>query len=93
MKSFEKPINNRPLDQLEKCGFQYGFRSTWSTVDVVAVVSDRICRAFNSSGATWAVVLYIFKTSDRVWQAALLHRLQSDRISGKISWLYFVFSQ
>ena len=28
VKSIEKPINNRPLDHLGICGFQYGFRST-----------------------------------------------------------------
>ena len=35
--------------------FQYGFRSSRSTADVVTVVSDRISRAFNRSGATRAV--------------------------------------
>ena len=35
--------------------FQYGFRSSRSTADVVTVVSDRISRAFNRSGATQAV--------------------------------------
>ena len=35
--------------------FQYGFRSSRSTADLVAVVSDRISRAFNRSGATQAV--------------------------------------
>ena len=41
---------------LEKCGlfsdFQYGFRSSRSTADLLTVVSDRIARAFNRSGAT-----------------------------------------
>ena len=35
--------------------FQYGFRSSRSTADVVTVVSDRISRAFNRSGAARAV--------------------------------------
>ena len=55
-KVFEKLINNRIVDHLEKCGlfsdFQYGFRSCRSTVDLLTVVSDRIARAFNRSGAT-----------------------------------------
>ena len=55
-KVFEKLVNNRIVDHLEKCGlfsdFQYGFTSSQSTADLLAVVSDRIARAFNRSGAT-----------------------------------------
>ena len=36
---------------------QYGFRSSRSTADLLTVVSDRIARAFNSSGTTRAVAL------------------------------------
>ena len=55
-KVFEKPVNNRLVDHLEKCGlfsdFRYGFRSSRSTLDLLTVVSDRTARGFNSSGAT-----------------------------------------
>ena len=55
-KVFEKLVNNRLVDHLEKCdlfsNFQYGFRSSRSTADLLRVVSDRIARAFNRSGAT-----------------------------------------
>ena len=55
-KVFEKLVSNRIVDHLEKCGlfpdFQYGFRSSQSTADLLTVVSDRIARAFNRSGAT-----------------------------------------
>ena len=55
-KVFEKPLDNRIVNQLDKCGlfsdFQYGFRSTWSTADLLTVVSDRIARAFTRSRAT-----------------------------------------
>ena len=55
-KVFEKLVNNRIVDHLEKCGlfsdFQYGFRSSQSTTDLLTVVSDRIARAFNRSVAT-----------------------------------------
>ena len=48
---FEKLVNNRIVDHLEKCSlfsdFQYGFRSSQSTSDLLTVV-----RAFNRSGAT-----------------------------------------
>ena len=55
-KVFEKLVNNRIVDHLEKCGlfsdFQYGFRSFQSTADLLTVVSDIMARAFNRSGAT-----------------------------------------
>ena len=55
-KVIEKLVNNRIVDHQEKCGlfsdFQYGFRSSRSTADLLTVVSDRIARAFNRSGAT-----------------------------------------
>ena len=55
-KVFEKLVNNRIVDHLEKCGlfsdFQYDFRSSWSTAGLFTVVSDRIARALNKSRAT-----------------------------------------
>ena len=39
--------------------FQYGFRYFRSTADLMAVVSERIARAFNRSGATRAGALGI----------------------------------
>ena len=87
-KVFEKLVNNRIVDHLEKCGlfsdFQYGFRSSRSTADLLTVVSDRIARAFNRSGATRAVALDISKAFARVWHAGLLHKLTSYVISGQI---------
>ena len=51
-KVFEKLVNNRIVDHLEKCGlfsdFQYDFRSSRSTADLL----HRIARVFNRSGAT-----------------------------------------
>ena len=87
-KVFEKLVNNKIVDHLENCGlfpdFQYGFRSSRSTADLLTVVSDRIARAFNRSGATRAVALDISKAFDRVWHAGLLHKLKSYGISGQI---------
>ena len=86
-KVFEKIVNNRIVGHLEKYGlfsdFQYGFRSSRSTVDLLTVVSDRIARAFNRSGASRVVAL-ISKAFDRVWHAGLLHKLKSYGISGQI---------
>ena len=87
-KVFEKLVNNRIVDHLERCGlfsdFQYGFRFGQSTADLLTVVSDRIARAFIISGATQAVALDISKAFDRVWHADLLHKLKSYGISGQI---------
>ena len=95
-KVFEKLVNNRIAGHREKCGlfsdFQYGFRSSRSTADLVTVVSDRIARAFNRSGATRVVALDISKTFDRVWHAGLLHKLKSYGISGQIFAVFLLFS-
>ena len=77
-KGFEKLANNRIVDQLEKCGLfsdlQYRFRSFQSIADLLTLVSDRIARAFNRSGATQAVAHDISKGFDRVWHAVLLKK-------------------
>ena len=95
-KVFEKLVNNGIVDHLEKCGlfsdFQYSFRSSRSTADLLTVVSDRITtRAFNRSRATQAVVLNIFKAFDRVWRTGLLHKLKSYGISSQIFGIIFSF--
>ena len=48
------------------------------------MVSDKIARAFNKSGATGTVALDISKAFDRFWHAGLLHKLKSYGISGQI---------
>ena len=87
-KVFEKLVNNRIVDHVEKCGlfsdFQHTFRSSQSTADLPTVVSDRIARGFNMSGATAAVALDIYKTFNRVWYDGRLHKLRSYGISGQI---------
>ena len=85
-KVFEKLVNNRIVDHLEKCGlfsdFQFGFRSFPSTADLVTVMSDIISRDFNRSGATRAVALDISKAFDKVWHAVVLRKRKSCGISG-----------
>ena len=85
-KVFEKLVNNRIVNHLEKCGlfsdFQYGFRSSRSTADLLTTVSDRIARTFNRSGVTRAVAFDISKAFDRVWHSGLLHKRSSYGISG-----------
>ena len=82
-KVFEKLVNNRIVVHLEKCGlfsdFQYGFRSSRSTADLLTVVSDKIGWAFNmvAFGATRAVAVDISKAFDRVWYAGPLYKPRS----------------
>ena len=69
-KAFEKLVNNRIAEHLEKCGlfsdFRYGFRFARSTVHLLTVVSDKIARDFNKPRATRAVALDMYKAFDRV---------------------------
>ena len=65
---------------------QYGFRSSRSTADFLAIVYDKISRAFNRYGATHVVALYISKAFDRVWHTVFY----TDSWSG--IWPCFVFS-
>ena len=88
-KVFEKLVNNRLI---EKChlfsDFEYDSRFSPSHADLLTVVSDRIARAFNKSGATRAVALDIKGFHSLVcfrdWYAGLLHRLKSYGISDQI---------
>ena len=52
---------NLDLSKASGPDFQYGLRSSLSTADLLTVVSDRIARALNRSGATRAVALGISK--------------------------------
>ena len=85
---FRKLVNNWLVDHLEKCNFfsdsQFGFRPSQSTPDPLTVVSDRIARVSNRSGATRAISLDISKAFDRVWYASLRHNLKSYGISGQV---------
>ena len=87
-KVFEKLVSNRIVYHLKKCGlfsdFEYGFKSSRSTADLLTVVSHRIARAFNRSGATRTVAFDISSAFGRVWHAGLLHKLKSYGISGQI---------
>ena len=71
--------------------FQYGYRSSRSTTDLLTIVSDRTARAFNRSGATRTVALDISKASDKIWHGDLLHKLKSYGISAHIFGLIFSF--
>ena len=94
-KVFQNFVNNRIVDNLEKSGlfsdFQYGFRSSQSTADLLTVVSDRIASTFKRPGANRPAALDISKTFDWVWHAVLLHKLESYEISGQMFGLVSFF--
>ena len=81
-KVFEKLANNRIVDHMKKCGlfsdFQYDFRSSRSTADLLTFVSDRIARAFNRSGSTRALAHDISNAFDRVLHAGIFCMLVLD---------------
>ena len=61
-----------------------------STAELLTVVSDKITRAFNRSGATRAVALDISKASNRLWHAGRLHKLRFYGISDIWPFLSFL---
>ena len=73
-------------------GFQYGFRSSRSTADLLTVVSDKIARAFNRSQATGAAARDITKAFDRFWHAGLLQKLSLMEFQVRYLVLFFLFS-
>ena len=87
-KIFEKLINDKLVRHLESVGlfsdFQYGFRSSRSTADLLTVVTERIARTLNLSGATQAIALDISKAFDRVWHNGLLHKLRAYGVTDGI---------
>ena len=58
---------------------------------ILTVVTDRIAKAFDRSGATRVVALDISKAFYRVWHDSLLHKIKSYGISGQIFGLIFSF--
>ena len=83
-KVFEKLVHISIADHLEKCGlfsdFQYGFRSSRSTADLLTIGSDRIARAFNRFGANRVVALNILKAVEALF-LLYIHDLPDDVIS------------
>ena len=79
-----------------KCGlfsdFHYGFRSSWSTADLLTVAFDRTAMAFNRSGATRSVALDISKDFERVWHAGLLPKLSLTKFQVRYFPLFLLFS-
>ena len=82
VKSLKNLINDKEIWLFSD--FQYGFKSSQSTADLLTIVSDKTARAFNRSRATRAVPLDISRAFNRVWDPGLLHKLKPYGISGQI---------
>ena len=72
--------------------FQYGFRSSGSTEDILTLVSDRIARAFNRSVATPVVAFGILKAFFRVWHSGFVHKLRVMEFQVIYLALFLLFS-
>ena len=72
--------------------FQYGFRSSQSTADLLTVVSDGIARTFERSGATRAVALDISKAFDRVGMLIFFTNLSVMEFQVRYLALFLLFS-
>ena len=64
--------------------FQYGSRSSRLTSDLLTILSDRIARVFNRSGATRAIALDLSKVLGRDFYAGLLPKLKSFETAGQV---------
>ena len=89
-KVFEKLVNNRVVDHLEKCGLIFSMvsRSSQSMADLLTVVSYRISMALDRFGATSVVVVDIFKALTRFCMLVFL--TSSNLMESRP---YFIFSQ
>ena len=83
-KIVEELINSL-VDHLVKCDlfsdFQYDFRSSRSTADLLTVLSHKIAWTFSGSSATQTVALDICKLFDQS-QHVTLHKLYSYEYTG-----------
>ena len=90
-KIFEKLVDH--LEIRSFCDFQYDFKSSRSSADLLTVASNKIDRAFSRSEATRAVTLHN-KTFGSVWYAALLCNFKLYRSLKLFSfWTFIVISQ
>ena len=95
-KVFEKLVNNRIVDHLEKCALfsdlQYSFRSSRSTADLLTVVSDRIARAFNRSGVTLVWQLIYLRLLTGFGMLVFFTNLSLTEFQVRYSALFLLFS-
>ena len=87
-KVFEKLVNIRIVNHLEKSGlfsnFQFGFRSSWSTANLLwQLCLTELLELLPGLGLL-KLSLDISKAFNRIWHAVPFHKLRSYGISGQI---------
>ena len=96
-KVFESVVNAHLLKYLELHGLlsdkQFGFRSSRSTGDLLAYVTEQVSRVLDRQGETRTVALDISKAFDKVWHRGLLHKLASYGIKDQLLQLLTSFLQ
>src|SRR5678815_59870 len=94
-KIFETFLNSHFLDHLETLSllsdYQYGFRCSRSTGDILSYLTDLWFSALRNYGKTCVVVLDISKEFDQVWHASLLSKLPSFRFPSSLCLLMSSF--
>ena len=87
-KVFESLINQQLIDCLEEhelmTDVQYGFRHSWSTGDILSLITEHINSALDRRGEARLVALDISKAFDKVCHRRLIHKLKSYGISGEL---------
>ena len=76
---FGKLVNSRRVNHFDKYGlssnFQYGFRSSQVTAEILTIAFDKTARISAKYRAAQAIALDIFKVFDRAWYALVPHKL------------------
>jgi hypothetical protein len=88
----ESIVNNHIKEKLEARNYfspkQFGFRSSRSTCDLLAILTQKWSDALDQKGSVLLVTLDIAKAFDRVWHAGLKCKLPSFGVRDKLySWL------
>ena len=76
---FGKLVNSRCVNHFYKYGlssdFQYGFRFSQVTAEILTIAFDKAARISAKYRAAQAIALDIFKVFDRAWYAFVPHKL------------------
>ena len=83
-KVFEKLVNNRIVDRLEKCGLFSDFHMVLGLLSQLQIFSQLHLIELLELLTDLGLVLDISNAFDRVWYAGLLHRRKYYGISGQI---------
>ena len=76
---FGKLVNSRRVNHFDKYSlssdFQYGFRPSQVTAEILTIVFDKTARISAKYQSFQAIALDIFTVFDRAWHALVPHKL------------------